>query len=216
MDGPAAHATLDLTRDDVPTSRWRVTLRPESGEFPRVAGFAFHSVKDGRASPGSAFVRDVRSEDGVFLLDAVPAGRWRVSIRPGSSWHDPAGFFTAPDVEREFAAGAQADDTVPVNPAGRLVVKIAFAPTTLADFLQARVLDASGNQVPLLFANRTPSRLIAAGQPLPGHASDVFPALAPGRYTLEATGWLGGVSTVRTAPFEVVAGRVTRVALDLR
>lgn len=217
MDGPAARATLDLARDEVPTARWRVTMRTESGEVPPIAGFAFHPVKDGKPSPRATLVRDVRCEDGVFVLDGVPAGRWRISIRPGSPWHDPAGFFTAPDVEREFAAGMDASDSVPLSPAGRAFVELDFPRRSLVAFTQCRVLGASGGEVPVLFARRLDSgTYYDARQPALDGPSDVIPALAPGRYSFDARAWRDGVEIARTVPFEVLAGRVTRVAVDLR
>ena len=212
---PATSVELVAKPKQAPAT-WTVRVRSVAGGVPDVVGLGFFLVSEkGVHGPLPHFVRDVNPANGEFRIADVPAGRWRLEIRPGCAWYDPCAFETAAPLTRQLGAGESAHDDVTATPAGRSV--FTFPGIEGADPVSwiLRVRNEAKELVPVTVSRRSALGTSAStGVPFEGVA-DVFPALPPGRYTVEADAiphrGLDGFSV----PFEVVAGRVTHVPVKI-
>jgi RNA polymerase sigma-70 factor (ECF subfamily) len=217
-DGGGAEATLDLPEPAAAprNATWTLTLRTPSGDVPQIAGIGFRPVP-GAKPAGFGFTRDVTGENGVFRVADVPPGRWRIEVRPGCGWYDPTGFAVAAPITRDFAPGEAAADEIPLSPGGRLVVSALEADGSHARLVTCRVFDAAHADVSVGFGwlmigggstTDTGSNTISSSAP-----SDVFPALPPGRYTVEFDQYPAGRLVRASATVDVVAGKAAEAVV---
>jgi hypothetical protein len=219
--GGTPTATIDLPEPAAvpPPATWTLTIQPDGAASPTAAGIGFFAVKAGKPALFPAFTRDATGDGGVFTVTDIPPGHWRIEIRAGAAWADPSGFLVTAPVERELASGETAADVVRATPGGRLVVSVQEADESRATGVICKLTDAAHAQVPVWlgthrfvngYSSQSSSTALSDFAP-----SDVFPALPPGRYTLEFTRYGASGPVTVTVPADVVAGKVTEVSAKL-
>ena len=187
-------------------------MRSPQGVVPAITGFGFFAVSQkGGFTTIPHFVRDVTPTDGVFRIADIPPGRWRIEIRPGCAWYDPSAFETAPPLTRELGPGESAQDETTALPAGRAVIDVTGLGTVQLVHCPIRVLNDAHETQRVSLSYRAVTGAGSASSLVHDGSADLYPALPPGRYTLEAD-----ADTVRglapfSVPFEIAAGRVTHV-----
>lgn len=216
--GAAPRMSVDLVaKAREPTATWTVRVRSAAGGVPAVVGLGLF-VPMGKGDVFEAWprvVHDITPVDGVCRIENIPPGRWRLEIRPGCTWYDPAGFETAPALVRQLGSGELAEDEVTGAPAGRAVLEVSGLAGVEQIVWPVRVRNDANETLAVLFSERW-AAYMALTTWLPwGSSSDVFPALPPGRYTLEADAEAVRKLDGFSVPFEVVAGRVTHVPVKI-
>jgi hypothetical protein len=216
--GAVPRIAVDLVaKPKEPTATWTVRLRPAAGGVPAVVGLGlFAPMANGDGfEPWPRIVRDVTPVDGVCRIENIPTGRWRLEIRPGCAWYDPAGFETTPVLVRQLGSGELAEDEVTALPAGRVVLEVSGLGGVPSIAWPVRVRNDAHESVAVQFSERSPS-FMGLDATLPwGGSSDGFPALPPGRYTVEADEEVLRRLAPFSIPFEIVAGRVTHVPVKV-
>lgn len=212
--GPAAGETREeiLILEPVPErATLLVRLIPvERGvEPPREGAFAFWRVDQKDDWP--AFLREARArEDGVIPVTGVPAGTYRMAVRPGGPWLGGTAHFLP--VERSVVLPARGEAPVALEVArgGRLRVTVR-SPAGEDVSARGRILDASGEPLPVRFYRRYLDGAVLGSNVGPGAAELEHP-LAPGAYRLEVR-YPGFADTVREVVMD--AGVTTFVEIVL-
>lgn len=205
--------TLDLRSvPRVPGATWNVTFSSTGGAPPTVASFAFFPSAPTDRKSYPRFKPEVESKDGTFRVKDVPPGTWWVLCQPGSRWLEPRGFLVVPVLERTFLSGEESAETIAAAPGGRLVVTAREADGTIAQHATGRLLDAAHRQVWTVSRYFSHNGISGGGNVYStSGATDLCPALAPGRYSLEMTSVAGKEVATKSFPVEIVAGEVTRL-----
>lgn len=216
--GAAPRTAVDLVaKPSVLSATWIVRVRSADGTVPPIVGFGFFAGT-GKASgytPIPNFVRDVPPTDGEFRIENIQPGGWRLEIRPGSEWYDASNFEYAPELSRQLGAGEVAHDEVTAAPAGRAVLEVSGLEGVAPVSWRFRIRDETHGLVPVTVSHRSPVGLtVAPAVPFEG-IGDLYPALPPGRYLIEADDVAIRHLVGFSVPFEIVAGRVTHVPIKV-
>jgi RNA polymerase sigma factor (sigma-70 family) len=215
--GSASPTRIDLVASPKePLATWTVCVRSAEGRVPAIAGFGLFTMSE-KLELGSIrrIVRDVTPTDGVFRIENIPPGRWRLEVRPGCGWFDSNCFEMTPDLVRQLGSGESAEDEVTAVPAGRAVLEISGLEGVEPISWQVHILNAAKEPVAAQFCTRSVlGAQFLAWLPWVGPI-DVFPALPPGRYTVEADEEVLRGLAAFSVSFEIVAGRVTHVPIKV-
>ena len=207
---PTAAVRIDFGRLGARASL--LVIASAAGGVPARAGFGLFEP-DEPGNFATAVRRDVAAQDGRFLLNDLPAGRWRLIVRAGGSWSDGEGLFLDETLEVEVPAEGQAEARVTLRPGGRIRVA---ARNRDQQFVQADcgIEDGLGNPVAVSFVvSRGDDAFVATtGGLIGGGENLVVPALPEGTYTLRfgGEGWVEKSETV-----QVRAGETTLVSVVL-
>ncbi len=194
----------------VPRGTWDVRLVDPGGKPVEVAAFG---VGPAGARFPNTLPRTVRAKDGVLRLDDIPAGDYRVFVRPGADWDSTATFWHEIVAEIQVRPGVPQAAEYELRSGGRLRIA-ARDPEGRYVAARCRIVDASGAAVEALFGHHVGTNLYVGVQSLSSvGASDVFPVLAPGTFTVsvDAEGFLPGTRKVT-----VTERQVTEVELLLQ
>ncbi len=203
--------TLDLRSvPKVEGATWSVTFSAPGGPPPTVASFAFFPSDPAAKPTHPKLKQDVVAKDGVFRVTEVPPGTWWVLCQPGSTWQEPTGFLVVPVFERAIQSGAESPETIEASPGGRLVVTACEADGSIAQHATGKLFDAAHRPVRTETRHFNHAGAAGGGSMFSTFgATDICPALAPGRYTLEMTSVAGSEVATKSFDVEVVAGKVT-------
>jgi hypothetical protein len=193
-----------------PLSALDVRLTTPSREPVRLAGFAFFAA-NAPADAEPLFVRDALSHDGVFALEALPSGRYRVVAHTGGTYERAFGFDVPAAFDVEVPAGARRAIAVDPSEGGRLRLSARTVDGAPLEPL-VRIRNARGEPIATHFYVLTGERTLAGGDTLVDQGPNDLAPLPPGRYTL--TFELKGFQR-QHAEIEVALGKTTELSVVL-
>jgi RNA polymerase sigma-70 factor (ECF subfamily) len=175
------------------------------------ATFVFAAQGGSRLDP--PLTRNVRSQDGLFRIEDLPPGIYRLKVHAGGfAEHYLAGFCPA-ELDVDLQAGEEARSSMRLLRGARL--RLDVRDETGAPLAAECALRGSGGEpLEVRFVARRPGRTAGDPRRLLGEGPhDVYPVLPPGSYelSLSAPGCAGEARAV-----ELRAGRVEELAVVLR
>jgi RNA polymerase sigma-70 factor (ECF subfamily) len=192
-------------------ARLALTLKGPVADVSRAGVAIFREGAADSSPPDTA--RDVDGERGVFGLDGLPSGRFRVVVRPGGAWDDDRSCFVEATATVELRQGAESALEILVEPAGRLSLG---ARTADGRWVAARCVlrRDDGTVVPIRTRRLEVWRTAEVHDALsPAGPVVLSPALRPGTYVAECS--LDGTELAGKGRFEVRAGGLTEGVVEL-
>ena len=209
-DGRLDTAVLTLS-DPEPTRSWRVEVVGGLRGQPQSLGVALFDPDSTLPFPRRTL--EAVWQEGRYVVEGIPPGHWRASLRLGSRWRDGRSAYCDALCDIDAGEADPASSSVVFEPGGRLLVA---ARDEQGEFVRTAcdVFGPTGERVTVRFVGGhrelgrgARSRLGDCG------LSQIDRALPPGTYTLriDHPGYERATESV-----DVVAGEVRTVILDLR
>ncbi len=211
--GESREVTIDLL-PDAARSTLGLRVDVEDGEIPEQLAVGFFPKDTSRNTP--TLTRIAVLKQGVFRLEGLPPGAYRLRLRAGSSWSFNRSFLVDGQTEAELTPGHETYVRVGLVRGGRIRL---WVRTVEGRPLSAHcnVVNRAGEESQLGFHGRNAHGNLSSdssGIPRPAahEPYDSERALLPGSYTLKlcASGY-----RERTFEVEIEAGRVTEVRATL-
>ena len=163
----------------------RVTLKLATGEtalLPRHAAFGFW--REGSFGERPDFLANAVSEHGVFRLDSLSPGAYRLAVRPGGHWDWGLSYILQEETSVVVRRGGDAAITIAVRTGGRILIT-ARDPSGIPLEATCRVRTAGGFALPVMFIRRTVRLVATSTVQLSDGPTVVHPALPEGTYRIE-------------------------------
>ena len=202
--GDAVAVVIDLAREPA-RSTLRVRLR---GKVPPHAGFAL--FRPGATHPSVR--RTVRASDGVFQLEKLPPGTWRVEILPGAAYYHPLSHYLQIEKQIDLREGATETIELEARTGGRLRL-LPRTPRGEPARCECEILDSAGHRAGVRFYIPASGGWQHSESRIGPAPTEVGPALPPGRYRLRI---FGENVVERILDVDLEGGKTSELIVDVR
>ncbi len=213
----AGEESIDVV-ELVPEERAKLVLKLKDD-----AGAALHSVGLGFFKPATlasnrAFiadqVRNLRSDDGSFVIDDVPSGEYRVRMRGNDAFQELTSYLEEQEFDVVLEPGKELTRELRLATFGRIRVQTTIASgRTRGDSAgEVSIRDARGEDVAFRVRHYIEDGGSEGGQQLRVGTNDILPNFAPGEYRVEIARPPREPAILQVT---VTAGKTTEVTVDI-